>query len=189
MKFKVISTEIEGLYLIESRTLFDDRGFFRKTYQKSYFCDLGLISSIGEEFFSKSKYGTLRGLHFQTKNPQTKLINVIKGKIFDVAVDLRVGSITYGKYFGVELSDENNMLLLVPEGFAHGFLTLEDNTIVSYLCSTEYEPDFDSGLVYNDPDLGIQWPLLDVEYIISERDKMLNRLKDFPGFNVVHYEE
>jgi dTDP-4-dehydrorhamnose 3,5-epimerase len=135
-----------------------------------------------EEFFTKSKYGTLRGLHFQTKNPQKKLINVIKGKIFDVAVDLRVGSVTYGKHFGVELSSENNMMLLIPEEFAHGFLSLEEGTIISYLCSNEYEEEFDTGIVYDDSDLNVQWPRLDVDFLISDRDKSFPRFKDFKGF-------
>jgi len=182
MNFKLKKTSIEDLFIIEPIIVNDDRGYFIKKYFYSFFKNLNQLDFVSEELISKSKLGTIRGLHFQRKNPQAKLISVIRGKIFDVAVDLRGGSLTYGQHYAIELSDSNNLMLLVPEGFAHGFLALEEGTIVSYLCSSEYEIDFDTGIRYNDPDLGINWPKIEFDYIISIKDKNLPFFRDFKGF-------
>lgn len=184
MSYKLITTSIENLIVVEPKVHIDGRGYFIKKYHNSYFESSNMLGFVAEELVSKSKLGTIRGLHFQTKNPQAKLVSVIKGRIYDVAVDLRAGSRTYGMHFGVELSSYNNMMFFIPAGFAHGFLSLEEDTIVSYLCSTEYELEYDSGLFHDDPDLQIQWPKLDMEYIISEKDKRLPRFKDFLGFDL-----
>jgi len=182
MNFQVKKTNIKDLLVIEPLKITDERGYFIKKYLNSFFKDLRQLDFISEELISRSKLGTIRGLHFQSKNPQAKLINVIKGKVYDVAVDLRKGSLTYGQHYAIELSEVNNLMLLIPEGFAHGFMSLAENSIVSYLCSSEYEPNFDSGLIYNDPDLNIQWPKLDLEYTISDKDKGLPMFRDFKGF-------
>lgn len=182
MSYKLITTYIENLVIVEPKVHIDSRGYLIKKYLSSYFEKSGILNFVAEEVITKSKLGTIRGLHFQTKNPQAKLVSVVKGSIFDVAVDLRLGSPTYGMYFGLELSSENNLMLLIPEGFAHGFLSLEEDTIVIYPCSSEYEPDFDSGVLYNDSDLNIKWPKLDIDYIISEKDRNLPRFRDFQGF-------
>ena len=189
MSFKRLNSDIDGLLIIEAKKLYDNRGYFTKIYHKSSFNELDANFNIFEEFASQSNYGVLRGLHFQTKHPQAKLINVIKGRIFDVAVDLRIDSPTYGMHYGLELSSENNLMFFIPAGFAHGFLSLEEETIVSYLCSTEYEPEHDSGIRFDDPDLEIQWPKLDLDYIISEKDLNLPMFRDFKGFNIGNYED
>ena len=186
---RTIQSGINGLFIIEVKDAKDERGSLSKIYQKSLFKILDIDFELSEFFISQSKYGVLRGLHFQTKNPQAKLVGVVKGRILDVAVDLRLGSPTYGDHYGLELSSENNLMLYIPSGFAHGFLSLEEDTIVSYLCSTEYEPEHDSGLRYDDPDLKIQWPKLDVKYTISKKDKNLSGFRDFKGFNIGHYED
>jgi len=177
--YRLITTSIENLLIIEPKVHTDIRGIFVKKYLKSYFESINTLGLVAEELISKSRLGTIRGLHFQTKNPQAKLVSVLSGKIYDVAVDLRIESPTYGMHFGLELSSENNLMLLIPEGFAHGFLSLEEDTIVSYLCSTEYEPEHDSGILFDDPDLKIEWPKIDLEYTISEKDQKLPKFKDF----------
>ena len=187
--FNFKEDRILGIKIITPPVFFDSRGKFVKKFHKSTYVNSEIYLEAKEEIISTSKRGVMRGLHFQTKHPQAKLINVVKGKIYDVAVDLRLGSLTYGEYFGLELSSENNLMLYIPAGFAHGFLSLDEDTIVSYLCSTEYEPDHDSGLRYDDPDLKIQWPKLDVEYIVSEKDLNLPMFRDFKGFNVGKYED
>ena len=186
--FKLITTPIKGLLVVEPIVYRDSRGFFMKKYMGSFFEKSNIFGNVAEELISKSKLGTIRGLHFQTKNPQAKMVSVLKGKVFDVAVDLRLGSPTYGNYFGLDLNTENNLMLLIPAGFAHGFLSLEEDTIVSYLCSTEYEPEHDTGIIFNDIDLNIQWPKLNMEYVISEKDNNLPRFKEFKGFELGNYE-
>lgn len=187
--FKFEEVENLGVFLITPSVICDARGKFVKKFHKSSFLQNKIGLKVQEEMVSISKKAVLRGLHFQRKNPQAKLINVLKGSIYDVVVDLRLGSLNYGKYFSVVLSSENNLMIFIPEGFAHGFLSLEDDTIVNYMCSTEYEPEYDTGVIYDDSDLNIQWPRLDMDYIISDKDKTLPKFKDFPGFNLGIYEE
>ena len=146
-KFKKIETGIDGLYIIEPTVFGDNRGFFLESYNKKGFKEIGITNEFVQDNHSKSKKGVLRGLHFQTKHSQGKLVRVIKGSVFDVAVDLREGSKTFGKWFGVELSAENKKMFFIPENFAHGFLTLEDETEFMYKCTDLYHPEYDSGII------------------------------------------
>ncbi len=166
-----IDTELQGLYLIELNILKDDRGLFARTYCKNEFASIGFAKEFVQMNHSiNNKRGTLRGMHFQLPPVQeTKLIRCVVGKVFDVAIDLRKGSETYLKWFGAELSKDNMKMIFIPEGFAHGFITLEDNTELIY-CHTEfYNPAFESGIRHDDSTINIQWPIEAV--IISEKDK------------------
>jgi dTDP-4-dehydrorhamnose 3,5-epimerase len=178
-KFKFIKTFIEGLFIIEPTVFGDERGFFMETYHAEEFNKAGLGVTFVQDNHSKSKKGVLRGLHFQYKNPQGKLVRVIKGEVYDVAVDLRKGSSTYGKWEGVILSEENKKQFYVPEGFAHGFLVLSDDAEFIYKCTNFYDADDEGGILWNDPDVGIKWPINNInEIIMSEKDKKLKKLKD-----------
>ncbi len=180
MPFEFIKTEIPDVVLIKPKVFKDDRGFFLETYKKSDFEKAGIKAEFVQDNHSKSVKGVLRGLHFQKKPfAQGKLVRCIKGKIFDVAVDIRKGSPTYGKWIGYELSEENKHILWIPEGFAHGFLTLSNEAEVIYKVSGgEYSPQHDAGIIWNDPDIGIKWPLDQVdEIILSEKDKKLPFLR------------
>lgn len=180
MAFKFIDTEIEGLKLIEPHQFYDERGYFIKDFEKDVFEKNGLPTLFYENNESKSKKGTLRGLHFQIKHSQGKLIRVIKGSVYDVAVDLRPDSPTYGKWQGFYLSESNKNLLYIPENFAHGFLALEDDTIFSYKCTDKYTPEYDSGIIWNDSDIGVEWPLDKVkEIIISNKDRVLQSFEEY----------
>lgn len=183
-KFKKIETGIEGLYIIEPTVFGDERGFFIESYNKNDFIELGIADEFVQDNHSKSKKGVLRGLHFQTKFSQGKLVRVIKGAVYDVAVDLRKNSKTFGKWFGVELSAENKKMFFIPEDFAHGFLTLEDETEFMYKCTDFYHPEYDSGVMWNDKDINIDWQLdkysLNEENIIlSDKDKKHQSLKEY----------
>ena len=178
MKFKLTKTFISDLVLIEPLVFKDKRGFFMETYNKQDFLNLGINVDFVQDNYSKSQKGVLRGLHFQTEYSQGKLVRVCKGSVWDVAVDIRKGSKTYGKWFGVELSEENKKMLYVPEGFAHGFLTLKDETEFHYKCTNFYHPEFESGIIWNDDTIAIKWPFLEYnvsssDLIISEKDKKL----------------
>ncbi len=172
MPFQFERTSIEGLILVKPKVFNDGRGFFVEEYKKSDFTKAGINIDFTQDNHSKSSRGVLRGLHFQ-KDPyaQAKLVRCIKGKVWDVAVDLRAGSATFGKWLGFELSEENFNMLFIPEGFAHGFLTLSQEAEIFYKCSKEYSPQYDSGVRYDDPTLNISWPLKEV--IISDKDKKL----------------
>ncbi len=170
-KFVKISTSIEGLYIIEPRVFPDERGFFMESYNKRDFAEIGLTMEFVQDNHSRSKKGVLRGLHFQDKHPQGKLIRVVRGEVFDVAVDIRKGSPTFGRWYSVILSEENKRMFYIPEGFAHGFLVLSDEVDFLYKCTDYYYPDEDCGIIWNDPDIGIDWPLNGIEPILSEKDK------------------
>jgi dTDP-4-dehydrorhamnose 3,5-epimerase len=173
-KFKVIETPIKGLLIIETKVFKDNRGFFIESYNLRDFASLGINVNFVQDNHSFSRKGVLRGLHFQFKHPQGKLVRVISGKVFDVAVDLRPESSTFGKWFGVELSDVNGLQFYIPPGFAHGFISLEENTHFFYKCTDFYYPEDELGIVWNDPFLNIQWPIGHVnEVIISDKDKKL----------------
>jgi len=173
-KFKVIKTPLEGLIIIETKRFQDERGFFIENYNTKEFVKLGITSNFVQDNYSLSKKGVLRGLHFQVSHPQGKLVRVISGKVFDVAVDLRLNSSTFGKWYGLELSADNGRQFYIPPGFAHGFLTLEDNTIFFYKCTDYYYPEDEGGIIWNDKDINIQWPLSQIEnIIISDKDKNL----------------
>lgn len=178
-KFNFLETEIEGLYIIETEVFEDNRGYFMETYNYNDFRAAGLDMVFVQDNQSKSKKGVLRGLHFQKKHPQGKLVRVIKGEVFDVAVDLRKSSKTFGKWAGVTLSEKNKKQFYIPEGFAHGFLVLSDEAEFCYKCTDFYHPDDEGGIIWNDPDIRIEWPMDGIEEIIlSEKDKMWPRLKD-----------
>ena len=172
-KFKKIETSIKDVYIIEPTVFGDNRGYFMETYSKKDFEDIGLHYDFVQDNQSKSKKGVLRGLHFQKENTQSKLVRVIKGKVFDVAVDLRPGSKTYGKWEGVILSDENKKMFMIPKGFAHGFLVLSDEAEFTYKCDDFYNGEAEGGLAWNDKDVGIEWPLGDMQIgdlLTSEKD-------------------
>lgn len=173
-KFKKIDTGIEGLYVIEPTVFEDNRGFFMETYNKKDFEEIGLNYEFVQDNHSKSTKGVLRGLHFQKEFPQSKLVRVISGEVYDVAVDLRKDSKTFGKYFGVLLSEENKKQFMIPKGFAHGFLVVSDEAEFVYKCDDFYHPGDEGGLAWNDPKIGVEWPLESiggVENIVqSEKD-------------------
>lgn len=181
-KFIIENTNIEGIKIIRPKVFEDNRGFFLEVYNKRELKKGGITTDFVQDNHSKSKKGVLRGLHFQTKHSQGKLIRVIKGKIYDVVVDIRKNSKTYGKYFGIELSMENRTMLYIPKGFAHGFLTLEDNTEIEYKCDEFYHPQYDSGIMYDDKELNIDWKLEEYgieELILSEKDKKHQSFREY----------
>lgn len=163
-QIKVTKAPIEGLYVIEPKVHGDSRGFFMETYNQRDMKEAGLNMTFVQDNQSMSAKGVLRGLHFQIDHPQGKLIRVIKGRVFDVAVDLRKNSDTYGKWFGIELSDENKKMLYICEGFAHGFLVLSDVAEFCYKCTDFYYPDDEGGIAWNDPTIGIEWPEIVGDY-------------------------
>lgn len=178
-KFKFIKTQIEGLYIIEPTVFGDHRGYFMETYNAQEFQEAGLDMIFVQDNQSKSKKGVLRGLHFQKKYPQGKLIRVIKGEVFDVAVDLRTDSKTYEKWVGAVLSEENKKQFYIPKGFAHGFLVLSDEAEVVYKCTDYYQPEDEGGILWNDPEIEIEWLLDKVEEVIlSTKDKNWKTLKE-----------
>lgn len=171
--FKFIETNIEGVYVIESKKFGDNRGYFMETYKEKDFVEAGLNYKFVQDNQSRSKKGVLRGLHFQKNFPQAKLVRCIEGEIFDVAVDLRKNSPTYGKYVGVYLSEENQKQFMIPRGFAHGFLVLSENATFCYKCDEMYHPEDEGGIMWNDSTIGIEWPKVE-KIILSEKDQ--NRL-------------
>ena len=178
-KLTVETCEIEGLKIITPEVRGDARGYFMETYQYEDFKDAGVDVVFVQDNQSASKRGVLRGLHFQKEFPQDKLVRVIKGEVFDVAVDLREGSPTFGKWHGVLLSDENKKQFFIPKNFAHGFLVLSEYAEFCYKCSDFYHPGDEGGLAWNDPEIGIDWPLQEgVELIFSERDTQWGSIKD-----------
>ena len=173
MSFEFLKTEIEGVMIIKSHTFFDDRGLYRKFYEKNVFLENGISCEFTESSDLYSKRGALRGLHYQTIDSQAKLIRVIFGELFDVALDLRENSPTFGKYHTELLKSGDNKAVFIPEGFAHGFISLSDDTIFSYQCSGKYVPEACGGIRWDDPQLNIPWPLYDYgieEVIATEKD-------------------
>ncbi len=184
--FTFTETSIEGVIIVDVKSYGDERGYFMETYKKPDFVAGGIGVDFVQDNQSSSKKGVLRGLHYQINYPQAKLVRVISGEVFDVAVDLRKGSLTYGKWEGMVLSAENKRQLFIPRGFAHGFLVLSDTAEFCYKCDDIYHPNDEGGLMWNDPAIGIEWPSLqgDAEFnenkiILSEKDKLhrpLNKL-------------
>ena len=162
--FNFTETKIKGVYIIEPKVFGDNRGYFMETYNKEHFAEAGLTMNFVQDNESSSSKGVLRGLHFQTKHTQGKLVRVTKGEVFDVAVDLRKGSKTYGKWYGVELTEENKKQFLIPKGFAHGFLVLSEIAEFCYKCDDFYHANDEGGLAWNDPEININWPQLVGEY-------------------------
>ena len=177
MSFKFERTEIEGVYIIEPQKFGDHRGYFMETYNESEFNKAGLNYKFVQDNQSKSKAGVLRGLHFQKTHPQAKLVRVLEGEVFDVAVDLRKNSKTYGKWVGVVLSAENNKQFMIPRGFAHGFLVLSETATFAYKCDDFYHPEDEGGIMRNDETVSIKWPEVK-EILLSEKDTKHPSLKD-----------
>ncbi len=168
---KLIETGIADLIIIEPKVFGDHRGYFFESYNENVFKGLGLNYHFVQDNESFSKYGTLRGLHFQLgDSAQAKLVRVIKGSVLDVAVDLRKGSPTFGKHFSVELTEENKKMMIIPRGFAHGFVVLSETALFTYKCDNFYDPKNEGGLMYNDPALGIDWRVPADKLILSEKD-------------------
>lgn len=180
-KFKFTYTEIEGVFIAEPAVFPDERGYFMETYNENDFKEEGIDLTFVQDNQSKSSKGVLRGLHFQKTQPQGKLVRVISGEVFDVAVDLRKASKTYGKWVGVRLSAENKKQFFIPKGFAHGFVVLSDEAEFVYKCTDFYKGDDEGGILWNDPDIGIEWPIEDIgeeNILLSEKDKKWKPLKD-----------
>ena len=173
---KAIATDLPEVLIIEPRVFADGRGFFLETYHAEKFREIGISDAFVQDNHSRSMRGTLRGLHYQEPNAQGKLVRCTRGAMWDVAVDIRVGSPTFRKWVGVELSEENKRMLWVPVGFAHGFCSLTDDCDVIYKCTDVYSPDSERGIVWNDPDIGIEWPIEDPR--LSSKDAAAPRLKD-----------
>ena len=178
MPFEFEEQKIKEVILITPKVFGDSRGFFMETYKKTDFEANGIIGEFNQDNHSKSSKGVLRGLHYQ-KEPfeQAKIVRCIKGKIFDVAVDIRKKSSTFGKYVKVELSEDNKKMLYIPKGFAHGFVALSDEVEIVYKTQGEYNPDADRGIIWNDKDININWEI-DFKPILSDKDKNHPNLKD-----------
>ncbi len=171
---------IEGLKVITPEVRGDNRGYFMETYQYNDFKEAGIDVVFVQDNQSASKKGVLRGLHFQKNYPQDKLVRVIKGEVFDAVVDLRKGSKTYGKWYGVRLSEENKKQFFVPKNFAHGFLVLSDYAEFCYKCSDFYHPDDEGGLLWNDPDIGVKWPIPEgMELTFSDKDTKWGGIQNY----------
>lgn len=175
--FKFIETSIKDVVIIEPKKYGDNRGYFMETYKKADFDAAGLVYEFVQDNQSKSKAGVLRGLHFQINFPQAKLVRCIEGEVFDVCVDLRKGSETYGKWEGVILSSERGNQFMIPRGFAHGFVVLSETATFCYKCDELYRPEDEGGVMWNDPDIGIKWPY-EGEPLLSEKDKKHLRLAE-----------
>lgn len=174
-----ITTTIDGLFIIEPKIWRDDRGYFFESYNKKCFEEAGIHVDFVQDNQSLSQKGTLRGLHAQADpNAQGKLVRVIQGRVMDIAVDIRKNSETYGQHLAIELSGETNRMLWVPPGFLHGFVTLEDNTIFTYKVSGLYNKSSEFGVLWNDPELNIDWGIVPNEVILSEKDQNLPLFKD-----------
>jgi len=178
--FEFHETGIKGLLLMKPRYFPDQRGYFLKSFEKHVFQEHGLPTTFGEDNESLSCKGALRGIHFQTEYPQGKLVRVCCGAVYEVAVDLRLDSDTLGKWFGIELNEENKNMLYLPEGFGSAFLALADHTVFTYKCTDQYSPEYETGILWNDPDIGINWPLDKVEnLVISERDHKHQSFREY----------
>jgi dTDP-4-dehydrorhamnose 3,5-epimerase len=176
----VKETNLKGCFIVQPQIFRDKRGYFIESFNQKTFNKIsGLTVKFVQDNESQSSKGVLRGLHFQVgAHAQAKLLRVVKGRVLDVAVDLRAGSKTFGEHFSIELTGDNKTQLFVPRGFAHGFVVLEDDTIFSYKCDNFYNKEAESGIIYNDPTLKIDWQLLENEIIISEKDVVLPKFKD-----------
>lgn len=169
---------IKGLCVITPKVFGDKRGWFMETYNQRDFIEAEINTKFVQDNQSCSQKGVLRGLHFQKNFPQTKLVRVIKGAVFDVAVDLRENSATYGKWHGEILTEDSKKQFLIPRGFAHGFLVLSDTAEFCYKCDDFYHPNDEGGIMYNDPDINIKWPQIDVQLILSDKDTKWSTLKE-----------
>ena len=177
--FEFKELELKGAYLIGSFYAGDNRGGFTKSFEKELFLNAGIPFTLNETFASSSMKNVVRGLHFQTHNPQAKLVSVVSGRVWDVIVDLRLSSPTFKQWIAQELSAENHLSFYIPRGFAHGFVSLEDNTVMLYQCDGKYDKDSDTGIRFDDPTIGIVWPINEKIAIHSARDLELPFFKDY----------
>ncbi|MBR2424526.1 MAG: dTDP-4-dehydrorhamnose 3,5-epimerase [Tidjanibacter sp.] len=180
----VIRTDIEGVLVIEPQVFGDERGYFFESFNAERFlAQTGLRVEFVQDNESSSKRGVLRGLHFQREPyAQAKLVRVVRGRVLDVAVDIRPGSPTFGKYVATELSGENHRQMFIPKGFAHGYVVLEDDTVFQYKCDEYYHPEVEDGIAWNDPQIGIEWPLPEDEIILSDKDRKRRTLRELCEF-------
>ena len=177
--FEFQEIELQGAYLISNFYAGDNRGGFTKSFEKDIYKNAGVEFQLNETFSSRSMKNVIRGLHFQTHNPQAKLVSVVAGKVWDVIVDLRPDSLTYKKWVSQELSAENHLSFYVPRGFAHGFASLEDNTVMLYQCDGKYDLETDTGIRFDDPEIGIEWPVDESVAIHSSRDLGLMSFQEY----------
>lgn len=182
---KVEETRLEGVLLITPKVFGDSRGFFLETWSRDRYKEVGISLEFVQDNQSFSTKNVLRGLHFQNPHAQGKLVSVVKGCVFDVAVDIRRGSRTFGEWVGVELSEENHQQLWVPTGFAHGFCVLSDTTLFTYKCTDVYTPSAEGGILWNDPEIGIEWPVENP--ILSDKDQVYPQLRDLPEGRLFTY--
>ena len=184
---KVTETKLSGVVVVEPKVFGDDRGFFMETWNQARYEEAGLPTRFVQDNLSFSVRGVLRGLHFQNPDQQGKLVQVLQGEVFDVAVDIRAGSPTFGEWEGVILSSENRRQFYVPEGFAHGFLVTGDHALFSYKCTAKYNPGAEGFVLWNDPEIGIEWPV-EVPPILSEKDRAARPLSEIPVEELPRYE-
>ena len=180
-------TPLDGVVIIEPDVFGDGRGFFMESWRSGKYAEAGIPAAMVQSNFSRSVQGVLRGLHFQHPRSQGKLVSVLEGSIFDVAVDVRRGSPGFGQWTGIELNEESRRQLYVPEGFAHGFCVTSDSALVHYLCTTEYAPEHDAVVAWNDPDIGVQWPIEPTS--LSARDGSAPSLKEIPLDRLPEFKE
>ncbi|MGI6115590.1 dTDP-4-dehydrorhamnose 3,5-epimerase [Luoshenia tenuis] len=176
MAFEFEHLDIPGLVVVHPQVFGDARGYFEETFREDVFAQHGIKGLCQDNESKSTTKGVLRGLHFQTQHTQAKLVRCIIGAVYDVAVDLRRGSPTYGQWRGVELTAENHTMFYVPEGFAHGFMVTSDEAVFAYKCSDYYAPEYEGGILWNDPDIGVKWPL-DIAPMLSPKDQVLPRLR------------
>jgi len=182
---EVFETELPGVLILEPKVFGDARGFFLETWNQARYEQAGIPGHFVQDNLSFSGKGTLRGLHFQNPNAQGKLVQVIQGEVYDVAVDIRQGSPTFGKWVGITLSAENRRQVFVPAGFAHGFCVISDSALFSYKCTDIYNPKAEVSIIWNDPDIGIDWPVTEPE--LSEKDRKAPRLSQLPEDRLPSY--
>jgi len=182
---EVVPTKLEGVLIVEPEVFGDARGYFMESYHAARYAEAGIASTFVQDNLSRSSKGVLRGLHFQHPHPQAKLVSVMHGAAFDVAVDIRAGSPTFGQWMGVKLSRESNRQLYLPEGIAHGFCALQDDTLIVYKCSDYYHPEYEWSVLWNDPHIGIDWPIASPK--VSSKDRQGKLLKDFPPEQLPKY--
>ena len=176
---RVLETGLDGVVIIEPQVHGDQRGFFQESWKASNYARHGLPGSFAQANVSRSARGVLRGLHYQYRQPQGKLVSVFEGRIFDVAVDVRPGSSSFGQWAGVELGSANHRQLYVPEGFAHGFIVLSESALFHYHCTTEYSPQYEVSIAWNDPDIAVKWP--QEPGSVSQKDREAPYLRDLPA--------
>lgn len=180
---KVIETNLSGVLIVEPRVFGDERGFFLESWNRTAYQEAGLPTEFVQDNHSRSAHGVLRGMHYQIQQPQGKLVRVTQGEVFDVAVDLRKSSSTFGEWTGVVLSEKNHRLFWVPPGFAHGFYVMSDSADFQYKCTSYYAPEYERSLLWNDPAVGIEWPLVDGKApLLSDKDSNCPPLADLETY-------